>query len=66
MAARILTFDEVSERTNIPIATLRWYRAKRIGPTTFRLGGRVMARENDVDEWIQAQYLASVKVTEGL
>lgn len=63
MAAKILTLDEVSERTHIPIATLRWYRAKRIGPKTFRLGGRVMAREDDVDEWVEAQYAASTKVT---
>lgn len=63
MAARILTLVEVSERTHIPIATLRWYRAKRIGPKTFRLEGRVMAREDDVDEWVEEQYAASTKVT---
>ena len=59
---KLLTFNEVSELTNIPIATLRWYRAKGMGPKTFRLGGRVMAREDDVEAWIQAQYAASTEV----
>ena len=63
MVVKLLTLDEVSELTHIPIATLRWYRAKGIGPKTFRLGGRVMAREVDVDEWIRDQYAASMKNT---
>lgn len=63
MVTKLLTLDEVSELTHIPVATLRWYRAKGIGPKTFRLGGRVMAREDDLDAWIQQQYVASMKVT---
>jgi predicted DNA-binding transcriptional regulator AlpA len=62
MTAKLLTLDEVSGLTHIPIATLRWYRAKRIGPRTFRLGGRVMAREDDVEAWIEEQYAADATV----
>ena len=59
MVAKLLTLNQVSELTHVPVATLRWFRAQNIGPKTFRLGGRVMAREEDVDAWVQAQYLAS-------
>jgi len=63
MTARLLTLTNISERTQIPIATLRWYRAKGIGPKTFRLGGRVMAFEDDVDAWVMEQYAASTKAS---
>lgn len=55
MSHRIMTLDQVSERTGIPINTLRFYRATRQrGPKTFKLGGRVVALEEDVEAWISA------------
>ena len=62
MVVKLLTLKQTSEQTHIPVPTLRWYRAKGIGPKTFLLGGRVMAREDDVDAWIQEQYDAGKKV----
>lgn len=59
MSRRILTLDEVSERTGVPVNTLRFYRATRSGgPKTFKLGGRVVALEEDVDAWVSACYHA--------
>lgn len=52
----LLTLDEVSGQTRIPVATLRYYRHKGIGPKSFRLGRRVMYREEDVTAWLQEQY----------
>lgn len=56
MTKRILTLQEVSERTRIPLATLRYYRATNAGPKLWKLGGRIVAYEDDVDAWIQEQY----------
>lgn len=54
---KILTLEEVSERTLIPLNSLRWMRSQgRGGPRTFKLGRRVVAFEDDVDAWIAERY----------
>jgi predicted DNA-binding transcriptional regulator AlpA len=55
MSRRILRLQEISDRTGIPLATLRWYRHRGIGPKTWKLGRRVVAYEDDVDAWVAAQ-----------
>lgn len=56
---RILTLQEIAEITRVPVATLRWFRHRRVGgPPTFRLGRRVVAREDDVYAWIEEQRAA--------
>jgi predicted DNA-binding transcriptional regulator AlpA len=49
---RLLTLAEVSERSRTPLATLRYWRHLGKGPPTFKLGRRVVAREEDVEAWI--------------
>ncbi len=39
-----------------PLATLRYWRHIGYGPKSFKLGGRVAYRLEDVEEWIEAQY----------
>jgi len=51
----LLTLEEVSSRTRVPVATLRYWRSIGSGPTTFRLGRRVMAYQVDVDTWIKTE-----------
>lgn len=54
MDSSIKSMEWVSERTGIPINTLRYYRHKGIGPKSFKLGGRrVMYDESDVEAWIE-------------
>ena len=60
MADRILTLAETNEKTRVPVATLRYWRhLGNQGPRSFRLGGRVVYKESDVDAWIDEQYTAS-------
>ena len=61
MNEAILTLAEVSERTRVPLATLRFWRSMEPGkgPKTFKIGGRVVAKASDVDAWIDAQYEVS-------
>lgn len=60
MERKILRLDQVAEMTNIPLATLRDWRHHGVkGPPTWKLGGRVVAYEHDVQEWIKAQYQAA-------
>lgn len=62
MTRRILQLQEISERTRIPVATLRWYRHRGTGgPNTWKLGRRVVAFEDDVETWIDAQAQASTE-----
>lgn len=53
---RLMTIEEVSEETRIPVNTLRFYRHKGAGPQFAKLGGRLMAKRTDVEEWIDAAF----------
>lgn len=57
---QLLTMEEVSEAIRVPLATLRFWRAKGTGPKSFRMGRRVMYKREDVEAWIEAQYDAEV------
>ncbi len=52
----ILTLDEVADLTRTSPNTLRFWRHQGTGPHSFKLGRRVMYREEDVLAWMQAQY----------
>ncbi len=56
--SQLLTIGEVADRLRTPEATLRYWRHQGAGPQSFKLGRRVMYREADVEEWLDAQYAA--------
>lgn len=56
MNDKLLTLAEVAELTRLPEATLRWFRHCGKGPKSGKLGRRVMYRQADVTEWINAQF----------
>lgn len=63
MTRTILKLEEIADRTGIPLATLRWYRHRgEGGPRTWKLGRRVVAYEDDVNAWIEAQSNAEPQV----
>lgn len=57
---KLLRIEDVSEVTGVPVATLRSMRARGQGPHGFKLGGRVVFKEDDVRSWINEQYAKSV------
>ena len=54
----LLTITEAAELLRAPVATLRYWRHRNIGPHSFRLGRRVLYRRDDLHEWIDAQRAA--------
>ena len=56
MARKILTLAEVSEMTRVPLNTLRYWRARDLGPRTFKIGRNVVAYEDDCRAWLERQY----------
>ena len=58
-AGRLLLMAAVSERTGVPINTLRYWRQLGQGPKSARVGRRVMYREDDVEAWINEQFEAA-------
>ncbi len=61
MATSIKYMEWVSERTGIPVNTLRFYRAQGTGgPPSFKLGRRVVYDESDVEAWIDEARKAGV------
>lgn len=59
MTRTILKLAEISERTGVPLATLRWLRHLNRGPKTWLLAGRVVAYADDVDQWVEEQQRTS-------
>ena len=58
---QVLTLEEIAAKTRVPVARLRFWRSVgEEGPRTFRLGRKVVAFEDEVEGWIEAQSAASV------
>lgn len=55
MSSRFLTEGEVSERTQISLATLRRWRLERRGPAYRKFGSLVRYGEEELIQWEQAQ-----------
>ncbi|MCX8455333.1 helix-turn-helix transcriptional regulator [Paenarthrobacter ureafaciens] len=53
---KLLTLDEVALMLRKSPAQMRWMRHNNTGPRSARLGGRVMYREKDVLDWIDAAF----------
>lgn len=51
--------EEASERLNVPVATLRYWRHKNIGPQSARVGKRVMYRVADLEAYVDGKFAAA-------
>jgi excisionase family DNA binding protein len=58
----LMTPEEVAERLRRPVATVRFWRVKGIGPKAARVGGRVLYRQSDVEAWIARAFDAGETV----
>jgi excisionase family DNA binding protein len=54
--SELLTIAEAAQLLRAPVATLRYWRHLGTGPTSFRLGRRVLYRRDDLRAWIDAQH----------
>jgi DNA-binding transcriptional MerR regulator len=54
-APALLTITEAAELLRALVATLRYWRHLGAGPTSFRLGRRVLYRRDDLLAWIDAR-----------
>jgi excisionase family DNA binding protein len=52
----LLTITEAADVLRAPVATLRYWRHLGTGPSSFRLGRRVLYRRDDLRTWIDAQH----------
>lgn len=48
--------EEASEFLRVPVATLRYWRHMGTGPKSARIGGRVMYRTIDLENWLNEQF----------
>jgi excisionase family DNA binding protein len=51
----LLTIAEAADLLRAPVATLRYWRHRKIGPPSFRLGRRVLYRRADLRTWIDSK-----------
>lgn len=57
---QLLTLDEVAAMLRKTPAQLRWMRHNGAGPRSAKIGGRVMYREQDVIDWVNAAFAAEI------
>ncbi len=55
----LLTITEAADLLRTPVATLRYWRHRNIGPHSFRLGRRVLYRRDDLRTWIDDKHSRS-------
>lgn len=53
---QMLTLAEVAEILRVEHVTLRTWRFKGIGPTSFKIGSLVRYMKSDLDAWMKANY----------
>lgn len=51
----LMTTAQVSEMIHRPIETLRYWRWRGEGPTSFKIGRSVVYERRDVEAWLRAQ-----------
>lgn len=51
-APDLLTTKELAQYLRKPVATVRGWRYRKVGPTGFRLGRDIVYRRSAVDEWL--------------
>lgn len=61
MTGRLLLTTEVAERLRKPEATLRYWRHKGVGPSSFRIGRTVVYPESELERWIDDQQRADLE-----
>lgn len=58
MGSALLTVPEVASLVRAPESTVRYWRHMGTGPKSFKVGRRVMFRQEDVEAWLEEQYAA--------
>jgi predicted DNA-binding transcriptional regulator AlpA len=53
---RIISQPDVAEKLGRSLSTLRYWRHIGHGPRSFKIGGRVAYRLEDVEQWIEQAY----------
>lgn len=55
----LLTLDEAAAFLRTSVATLRYRRHLGVGPAGFRLGRRVLYRQDDLEQWVTDRHDAA-------
>ncbi|MGP5032153.1 helix-turn-helix domain-containing protein [Glutamicibacter arilaitensis] len=55
-AFELKLIGEASEFLRVPVSTLRYWRQVGTGPQSARIGGRVMYKQIDLENWLNAQF----------
>lgn len=61
MTRQRINTAEAAKHLGLPEATLRYYRSLGKGPRSFKLGNRVFYFVDELDDWVETQYQATVK-----
>ena len=54
----LISIQEASELSGVPVNTLRYWRQKSMGPKSASFGGKVKYRRAEFIDWIDSQFAA--------
>lgn len=54
--SEMLSIEQLAEKLQAPVNTVRYWRTIGYGPKSARIGRRVLYRSLDVEAWINAQF----------
>ena len=49
----LLSIDELAQYLDVPVATVRTWRANKTGPRGVRVGRHIRYRRSDVETWLE-------------
>jgi excisionase family DNA binding protein len=49
----LLSIEELAEYLDVPVATVRTWRANKSGPRGIRVGKRIRYRPSDIELWLE-------------
>lgn len=56
MPTQLIGIEAVAKQLGVPVETLRYWRKKKVGPASARIGRHVVYRAEDVEAWIAKQF----------
>ena len=58
---QLLTLQQVSDRLQIPVATIRFWRSRHEGPQAMKIGKHLRFTEQAVEDYLAEQKLAGAR-----
>ena len=57
-----VTAEGFASLVDRPVSTIYYWRSRKIGPTGFRVGRRILYRRRDIEQWLDELHAAATRL----